>query len=103
TGTGSFALDAGGTLATASTAGIAASSATGSIQTSTRIFDTAGLYTFNGATAQITGDGLPSAVDTLTLSDAVGVTLTASTQTNNVLQVTSGTVPVGVTLTPAGA
>lgn len=77
-GTGVFQLDAGGTLSTAAPSGLAASGAVGSVQTSTRIFSDEAHYVYDGATAQVTGTGLPAAVADLEISNPAGVELTGS-------------------------
>lgn len=78
TGAGTFMLDAGGNLSMASAAGITASGATGNIQTGSRSFSTGGNYTYNGTSAQATGDGLPTTVNNLTISNSSGVTMFAA-------------------------
>lgn len=77
-GTGTFTLAAGGTLTIGSLAGITSSGATGNIQTGGRDFSTGGNYTYNGAAAQATGNGLPTTVNNLTISNAPGVTMFAA-------------------------
>src|SRR5205085_8620077 len=75
-GAGSFTLSSGATLGIGSTDGITSSGATGNIQvTGTRTFNTAN-YAYNGSAAQVTGNGLPSIVNNLTINNSAGVTLT---------------------------
>ncbi|HXG39043.1 MAG TPA: hypothetical protein VNL36_09775, partial [Bacteroidota bacterium] len=69
-GSGAFELNAGGTLGIGSADGITASGASGNIQTTTRSFSTGANYTYNGTSAQVTGNGLPSTVNNLTISNA---------------------------------
>lgn len=60
TGNGAFTLLGGGTIKISSAAGISSSGTTGNVQTATRTFDGAGIYWYNGNTAQFTGNGLPN-------------------------------------------
>lgn len=115
-GTGVFTLASGGTLRTANTGGIATSGSTGSVQTSTRTFNTGANYVYNGTANQTTGTGLPATVNTLTINNTGTspnniVTLTAIaaiTATSNSLVLTAGrldlnakqlTIPSGGTVT----
>ncbi|HRI05229.1 MAG TPA: right-handed parallel beta-helix repeat-containing protein, partial [Pyrinomonadaceae bacterium] len=75
TGAGTFTLASGASLAIGDPNGITSSGATGNIQTTTRNFNTAGNYTYNGTAAQVTGNGLPSFVHNITFDNAAGVTL----------------------------
>ncbi len=59
---GTFNLYPGATLRTANPQGISSSSNTGSVQTGARNFDGAAHYVYNGASGQISGDGLPTAI-----------------------------------------
>jgi len=95
-GAGSFTNSAGATLGITSTAGIASSGATGNILvTGTRTFDVGANYIYNGTSAQVTGSGLPAAVNNLTINNATGVSLSASTTVNGTLTLTSGAFSVG--------
>ncbi|MBO2009500.1 YHYH protein [Hymenobacter negativus] len=92
TGAGSFTLAAGGTLGICSPAGITASSATGAVQvTGTRSYAIQATYIYNGTTAQVTGNGLPSEVRNLTLANATGLILSQSLSVNELLVLNSGT------------
>jgi hypothetical protein len=93
-GKSTFDLQNGATLKTANTAGITASSATGSVQTCVRNYSSSAIYIYNGSSAQVTGDGLPSTITTLTISNSAGVTLTASTSATT-LNLTSGVLTTG--------
>lgn len=77
-GGGTFALAAGGTITIGSTAGITSSGASGNIQTGSRNFSTGGNYTYNAASAQQAGNGLPTTVNNLTIANAAGVTMFAA-------------------------
>ena len=75
TGTGSFVLQAGGTLRICDPAGLATTGSTGAIQlTGTRTFSPDANYEYNGSEAQMSGLGLPSQVRSLTVNGA-GLTL----------------------------
>jgi hypothetical protein len=91
-----FTLASGGTIKIASTAGITSSGATGAVQSTTRNFNTAANYQYNGAQAQVTGNGLPATVNNLTFANAAGVTLSAGTAA-------AGTLDLGPTPVSAGA
>jgi hypothetical protein len=90
TGAASFSIFGGGTLATASPDGIAATGATGSIRTPTRSFATNARYLYDGAGAQATGTGLPATVRTLRVTGGGAVTLTASAVADSGVAVTDG-------------
>jgi hypothetical protein len=96
-GAGTFTLASGGTLGIGSPAGITSSGATGNIQTTTRNFNTAANYTYNGSAPQVTGSGLPATVNNLTVNNASGVTLTGSTTVTGALNITAGTFDQGST------
>jgi hypothetical protein len=75
-GAGSFTLAAGATLNICSAQGIATSGASGTVQvTGTHTFSPDASYVYNGSTAQVTGDGLPSQVRNLSITTAQNVTL----------------------------
>ncbi|HCE58418.1 MAG TPA: hypothetical protein DER09_11445 [Prolixibacteraceae bacterium] len=85
-----FTLNSGAELITANTAGISLSGATGSVQvTSTRTYNTGANYTYNGSTAQVTGNGLTGA-DNLTINNSAGVTLSAATAISGNVALTNG-------------
>ena len=95
-GAGSFVLASGANLSTANTNGITSSGASGSIQnTGSRSFSTGANYTFNGSAAQVTGSGLPSAINNLTVNNASGVSLSASTTVVGNLTMTAGRLSIG--------
>ncbi|MBO6524745.1 MAG: T9SS type A sorting domain-containing protein [Balneolaceae bacterium] len=89
TGLGTFEVTTG-VLQIGSNNGISASGATGNIQTATRIFGTSGSYTYNGSSAQITGTGLPSTVNNLTVNNSSGVTIDDDLEVSGTLVLTSG-------------
>jgi Peptidase family C25 len=94
-GAATFTLASGGTLAIGSTGGITSSGATGNIQTNTRNFDTSASYIYSGIAAQVTGNGLPTTVNNLTINNSAGVSLSSSENVNTTLALTSGTFTVG--------
>ncbi|WP_345122529.1 FG-GAP-like repeat-containing protein [Hymenobacter antarcticus] len=88
TGAGSFTLVAGGTLGICDPAGIAASGATGAVQTNgSRAFSTDASYLYNGIAAQATGSGLPAQVRNLSTTNSNALTLSAPTSVTQVLTV----------------
>lgn len=96
TGTGAFTLASAGTLGIGSAAGISSTAATGNIQvTGTRTYSTGANYTYNGTSAQVTGNQLPATVNNLTINNSSGVALTSGTITSGTLILTSGTFSVG--------
>jgi fibronectin-binding autotransporter adhesin len=89
-GTGAFTLSAGGTLACAHAGGLE-----GNITTSTKTFDPAANYTYNGGAIQVTGSLLPATVNNLTINNTAGagtsgVTLSGTVTVNGTLTLTSG-------------
>lgn len=111
TGSGDFILSSGGGLNSGSTSGITLSSASGNVQvTGSRSFNSGSYYTYNGIAAQVSGDGLPSAVNKLTINNSSHVTLTNTVSVSNTLTFTSGnlitsgdTVIVGTSTSTLGA
>jgi len=90
---GTFTLSAGAGIITAHTEGLSTTGLTGNIQVAgVRTYDITANYTYNGILAQVTGDGLPSVVNNLTISNAAGVTINAVTTVTNNLSITSGSV-----------
>ena len=86
-----FNVNSGGALMIGSSNGIAASGATGNVQViGARSFSSNGNYTYNGASAQATGSGLPATVNNLTINNSSGVTLTATVAVPGILTLTSG-------------
>ncbi len=97
-GTGNFALQAGGTLRICNAGGIAASGATGPIQTTgTRSFSNDASYTYNGTVAQSTGSGLPARVRNLTVNNSLGLTLTNALAVRQLVRLQSGDLATGTT------
>ncbi len=95
TGTGTYTLSSGATLITANLAGISTSGATGTIQTTTRNYNTAANYRFNGAADQVTGNGLPATVTSFRVQNTGGIV----TLSNSSLSATTLTIDAGAKLT----
>jgi fibronectin-binding autotransporter adhesin len=106
-GAGAFTLSSGAGIITANTnaaGALTTSGANGSVQVGgTRTYNTGANYTFNGASAQVAGNGLTGAA-TLTISNSAGVTLSAATAVTTTLALSSGKLTLGgnnLTLTGA--
>jgi hypothetical protein len=102
-GTGAFTLAAAATLITANTAGINGSIAVSGTQT----FDNAANYQFNGTSGQVTGTNMKTTVNSLTINNSAGVTLsqaTAITTSLTIGDVTSNSIfsDAGYQITCAG-
>jgi hypothetical protein len=85
--TGGFTLNSGGSIITANTNATGAltkTGANGTIQvTGTRTYNSGANYTFNGLSAQITGDGLSqNNPGIVTIKNSTGVTFSAATSMN---------------------
>jgi len=89
TGSGTFSLASGATISVGAADGL--NSTTGPIRCTTRTFDTAANYTYNGTSAQVTGAELPATVNNLTINNASGVTLGTNKTVNGTLALTAGT------------
>jgi hypothetical protein len=96
TGAGTFTLANGGTLVIGSPVGITASGATGNIQvTGSRTFNTGSNYTYDNSSTQVSGNGLPSTVNTLTVAGSNPLTLTNSTTSASPFTATNFTISSG--------
>ncbi len=109
-GTKDFNLNNGATLGIGSANGITAGTAAGDtvgnvLVSGTRTFSTGANYVYDGDSPQVTGDGLPTTVNDLTIDNATGVTLSQATTIDGVLHLKAGifdnTIPF--TLGPNGA
>ncbi|MGZ4033386.1 MAG: hypothetical protein ACXVP4_00870, partial [Bacteroidia bacterium] len=87
-----FILASGATIKMGSVNGITASAALGNIQTTCRAYSSGANYEYTGNASQVTGDGLPSTVNNLTInnSSAAGVQLTNTVAVSNQLLFSSG-------------
>jgi len=88
---GSFILMAGAALETGHPGGIDSSvRCTGLSNGGGNSFSTAASYAFNGSVPQVTGLLMPAAVDTLTIDNGSGVTLSRATTINGRLRLKAG-------------
>ena len=88
---GTFTLASGGGIIVADANGITSSGSSGNIQvTGARSYNTGADYTYNGAVAQNTGNGLPATVHNLTLNNTSNLTLTSTISVSNLLTFTAG-------------
>ncbi|QBZ96594.1 T9SS type A sorting domain-containing protein [Flavobacterium sangjuense] len=94
TGAGIFTVVSGATLKTANADGIYSSTATGSIRTTTRNFNTGANYVYNGTANQTTGTGLPATVNSLSINNT-------GTSPNNVVTLTNACT-TGIVVLTAG-
>jgi len=97
-GSGTFTTASGSTLITANTSGI-----NGSLTLTNKSLNAATNYTFNGSSAQVTGN-LITAAGNLTLNNTNGLTLSANTSITGTLTLTNGKLTTnGNTLTLSSA
>lgn len=90
-GAGGFQLNPAGTLVIGSPDGIASSAMAGNIRVSgSRTFSTEAHYVYAGIEPQVTGSGLPSTAEVLTVSNPASVALTSSTVVTDALRVEEG-------------
>jgi hypothetical protein len=94
---GTFTLSANGTLGIGDPSGITLTGASGNIRVSgTRTYNTAANYVYNGPSSQVTSNGLPATVNSLTVSNTGGiVTLGANVSVTSNLTVSAGTFDLG--------
>lgn len=90
-GTGSFTLASGGSLIIGSSNGITSSGSTGSVRTTTRTYNAGANFTYNGSSAQVTGNGLPQQVNDLRINNSNNVRSSVSVQVNGTLYLETGT------------
>lgn len=89
-GSGSFSLGAGAYLETQNVEGVSTTASTGCIQvTGTLTLDDTANYTFNGTSAQVTGNAIDTA-DDFTLDNAAGLTFTNAITINGILYQVDG-------------
>jgi sRNA-binding regulator protein Hfq len=95
--TGTFTLSSGGSLGIGDALGITTSGASGNIRVSgTRTYNTAGNYIYNGPASQVTSNGLPATVSSLTVSNTGGiVTLGSNVSVTSNLTVSAGAFDLG--------
>ncbi len=92
---GTFNLQSGGTLQMGNVSGITNYAASGNVQTFSRFYSAGANYVYNGSSAQVSGDGLPVTVNTLTINNAAGVTLTGNLTATNGITMTNGALSNG--------
>lgn len=110
-GNGNFLLGGGATLQIGSVDGISSSGTTGNILMSgTRNLSAYASYVYNGTSSQVTGNGLPSSVRSLTINNSTGVNLSSSVTVSNSLNLSNGnlntgsnTVTLGTSVTNVGS
>jgi hypothetical protein len=95
TGGGTFNLQNGATIRVASADGISLTSATGPIQTSTRVFDAGSNFWFEGSAPQSTGNGLPSNLNNFRIVNSSGVTLASDITVDGILTIVDGSLNTG--------
>ena len=91
-GPANFVTQTRSRMSVGATSGITATGGfVGNIQVGgTRNFNSGTIITYNGNSAQITGNGLPMSIDSLIISNPNGVTLSQSTSVNNRLALGNG-------------
>ncbi len=90
-GSGNFILGANATLQIGSASGISSSGAIGNIQvTGSRTFNQFANYVYNGSSAQVTGNGLPSSIKNLTINNSAGVSLSSNILVSGTLNLITG-------------
>lgn len=91
TSDGIFTLKDGGHLMIASPEGITQTGLQGNVRvTGTRTYGTGADYTYEGASVQVTGNGLPATVRNLYFDNSNNVTLTNSTSATNIITFING-------------
>ncbi len=86
-----FTLNSGGQIGIGSPDGITSSGSSGNIQVSgTRSYNAGGYYLYNGTGNQVTGNGLPSTINKLTINNNTYLTLTSMTTVSSELSMLSG-------------
>ena len=106
-GSNSFTLNTGAMLTVTSAAGISSTgNLTGDIQMSgTRTFNAGATYVYAGTAAQVTGNGLPAATDTVVINNINGVSLSQATTINKGVVLGAGNLNLGnnnLTIAPTG-
>ncbi len=104
-GAGSFVLSNGATLQTANTSGITIyPTASGSVQTASRIFNLGAIYSYNGTSTQVSGTGFPDlCTGTLEVNTSNGISFSLSEartmSANGNVNLVSGIFNAGTSLT----
>ncbi len=91
-----FTLSSGAEIGIGSSGGITSSGLEGNIQVlGTRTYNSGAYYTYNGTGNQLSGNGLPSTINKLTINNGANVTLTNSVSVSNILTLTNGKIVTG--------
>ena len=98
-GAGTFTMGNGSFLGMGHAQGISLlGNATGNIQmTGARNFNTTGNYIYNGLVTQVTGGGLPTLINDLTIDNPTTVTIASNQTVNGVDLLKQGTFDIGIT------
>jgi hypothetical protein len=104
-GPGSFLLSDAATIISAADSGIWATADKGNIRTAFRNFSTQANYQYAGTSSQVTGDGIPDTVASLTINNSTSLILSKSVVVKDSLQLLNGVLITGSSnmLTLAGA
>lgn len=94
-GPGSFQLNPDANINISSPGGITSAGATGNVQTATRSFSADANYTYDGSAAQVTGNGLPTAVNNLTLRGGTKTASSSIALNTGVISIRSTTLNMG--------
>ena len=103
-----FTVESGGGMIIKHAQGVSTTASTGCINigaptAANYILNVAGNYTFNGSVGQVTGNKFPATVNSISLSNSSGLSLTGGLIVNGTLTLTSGKLSIGAnTLTLAG-
>jgi len=95
TGAGSFELEPDAYIFISSPDGITSAGATGNVQTVSRAFSADANYTYDGTVAQVTGNGLPTAVNNLTLRGGAKTASSSIAINTGVISIRSTTLNMG--------
>jgi len=94
-GSGSFQLNPDANINISSPGGITSAGATGNVQTATRSFSADANYTYDGTVAQVTGSGLPTAVNNLTMRGGSKTASSSIALNTGVISIRSTTLNMG--------
>jgi|GEM_PF-1220827 len=94
-GTGTFVLESGGRLKIGSVNGITTNSDAGNIRTDTRTYNDGANFTYEGSSAQVTGDALPQQLNHLEITNPTTVRASSSHQVSGTLTLANGALVMG--------
>jgi fibronectin-binding autotransporter adhesin len=92
---GSFTLQTNARFGIGSPDGITTNSASGNIQTATRVYTAGARFCYDGTVAQVTGDGLPSPLAYLTITNVQGVAMSKDLNVAYLLELNAGSLTIG--------